>query len=76
MRGAGTTPLYRIKFESGRLTWEQGGGTARITADYSVTKDSLVFGVITKVVYTGYDEKTKDGVAFRGRHLQLPVPAR
>ena len=36
--------------KDGRLTWTIAGIT--LTADYSVTKDSMAYGIVTKIGYT------------------------
>jgi hypothetical protein len=55
-----------LKAREGRLTWKitVSSSTITLTADYSVTKDSMCYGIITKIEYEGLqgdkDDKLKD----------------
>jgi hypothetical protein len=44
----------KLKVANGRLTWTiplSGGSSVQLQADYSTTKDSLVYGIVTKIDY-------------------------
>jgi hypothetical protein len=52
--GEWTLGECKLKAMNGRLTWTiplSGGSSVHLQADYSTTKDGLVYGIITKVEY-------------------------
>jgi hypothetical protein len=64
----------QLNFRNGRLTWmiSHQGSSITFDADYSITKDSMLYGIITKTTYPRGIDKEKlpaedDTFSFRMR---------
>jgi hypothetical protein len=61
----GTTITFDIKAKDLTITVKAGEGSVIIHADYGVTKDNVVFGIITKVEKKGLEpEAAEKGALF------------
>jgi hypothetical protein len=63
----GTKIMFQFKADLIRVTVEDGGTTVDVEGDYGVTKNGMVFGIVTKVTKTGTSDGPSEGDVFRFR---------